>query len=157
MPGRGGGKLRRAGHRAPPSTVTLPRAYLWVEAGSTGNCHSAGPLAQVCGAMLSSTAAGMPISASTNSPHKSRPGSSEWPGLRRKKVTVHGRLRRPAADRAGGAVHPAGHVHRQDAAGGGKRVGHHAVHVARQPGAEHRVDHQVGTGGLRGVKSAAGP
>ena len=72
----------------PPSTVTLPREYLWLSAVSTGRRHSAGVFSQAFGRTVCSTVAGSPMSARTISPHRSRPGSSLCPGLSRKNVTV---------------------------------------------------------------------
>ena len=50
--------------------------------------HSPGSFSQVSMCSDSSTAGGMPISATTISPHRSRPGSNTCPGFLRAKVTV---------------------------------------------------------------------
>ena len=76
--------------RSPDTTTAWPRRYLWPPGCGTGkwSAQSAGALAKMLGRMLSSTVSGMPMSATSTGPQCSRPGSSRWPGFRRKKVTV---------------------------------------------------------------------
>ena len=62
--------------------------------------------------LLRARAPGMPISATSSAPQCSRPGSSRWPGLRRKKVTVCVALHRRTHDRAARAVDAARQVDR---------------------------------------------
>src|SRR5665213_2686536 len=75
---------------SPPAISAWPREYLWPIVSAQGNSpsHNAGLFAAVFGATASRTLAAMPICATLVSPQFSRPGSSKWPGLRRKKVTV---------------------------------------------------------------------
>ena len=73
---------------APARMLRCPRVYLWALASSPGRRHSAGWLPQQHGAISAKTDSGRPISASSVSPHSVRPGSSRWPGLRRKKLMV---------------------------------------------------------------------
>ena len=126
----------------PPSTVTWPRAYLWASVAGVGRRHSAGVLAKVFGRTSSSAADGSPISASTSAPHRSRPGSSRWPGLQAEERHAQRRLRRIAAHLPRRAVQSARHIHRHNASRCAQRVGDHARHIASQAGAEHRVDYQ---------------
>ncbi len=73
----------------PPSTVTWPRLYLCPCACGSGSRHSPGSLRNARARTCASAAGGIPISASSTWPHRSRPGSSRWPGLRRQNVTVN--------------------------------------------------------------------
>ena len=50
--------------------------------------HRTGSFSNVSGTIRSSTDGSVPMSATTTSPHSSRPGSSRCPGFLRKKVTV---------------------------------------------------------------------
>ena len=75
--------------------------------------HSAGSLAKVL--RLDGRPARLPecrYRPPSTGPQCSRPGSSRWPGLRRKKVTVCAGLDRHAHHRAGGAVDPARQIDR---------------------------------------------
>jgi hypothetical protein len=74
----------------PDTTTTWPRLYLCPSMRGIGSvsAHSVGTLRNVCGFTSRSTSAPIPISTTRTSPQCSRPGSSRWPGLRRKKVVV---------------------------------------------------------------------
>ena len=91
------------------------------------------------------------MSASLIAPQSARPGSSRWPGLRRKKVTLALASTSDATDTAGFAVDPGWDVHSDHAPAGVcesvEALDDHlrfAVDVAREPGPEQRVDHAVG-------------
>ena len=86
----------------------------------------------------------MPISATSTGPQCSRPGSSRWPGLRRKKVTVSLASHRRAHHRAACAVDAARQIDRDDRrAGRVDRLDHRArrpLDRPVEPGAEQRID-----------------
>ena len=67
----------------------------------------------------------------------------QMPGLLAEEGDSKLRLRRVAAHRARCAVHARGHVHRDDALRRAQQIGDLGRDIARQPGAEHRVDHQL--------------
>ena len=117
-----------------------------------------------CGARCRpARASGMPMSARRTSPHSVRPGSSRWPGFRRKKVTVRVACTTGPATVPVRAVQAARHVDGDDrpAAGvdGGHHVGRDALQRPRQAGAEQGVDDDVGIGheGRRRAASMAAP
>ena len=97
---------RRWSATGPPTTSAWPKRYLWLSAVRSGRCapqprarSRAGP-----SSAAATSRPGMPMSARTVSPQRSRPGSSRWPGLRRQKVTVRGRV--AARHRASAPVAP---------------------------------------------------
>ena len=77
-----------------------------------------------------------------------RPGRSRWPGFRRKKVTVSTARPRRADDLSGAAVDAARQVDREDRQAGAVdaaiEVGRSALDRPVEPGAEQRVDDEVG-------------
>ncbi len=134
---------------APPTTVTWPREYLW----DCGRRRRQAPQLRQVGEGIRarparSAAPGKPISASTSLAAQLAARQQQMARLQAEERDGQHRLRGIAAHRAGGAVQPARHIHRDHAPGGAQRVGDDAVHIARQAGAEHRVDHQVRARGL---------
>ena len=151
----------RALGRAGDDDGVAARVLVRVERAARDSCarHSAGRLAKVRGPISSSTRAGMPMSASRTSPHSARPGSSRWPGFRRKKVTVRVACTTGPAAGARRAVEAARHVdgHHRLARGidGRHHVGRHALQRPRQAGAEQGIDDEVGAGERRPASSGS--
>ena len=73
-----------------PATRAWPRVCLSSTSLGRGKAgsHRSGSFSKVSGASRSSTVAGVPMSATTTSPHRERPGKSTWQGLLRRYVTV---------------------------------------------------------------------
>ena len=69
--------------------MQCPRSYLWLSGSGRGSAHISGPFSNAFAPISPRTLSGMPISASTTSPHRFRPGYSKCPGFLRKKLTVH--------------------------------------------------------------------
>ena len=136
----------------PPDTTTAwPRLYLCPSMRGIGKAYSPtalGTLRNVCGLTSDSTCAPMPISASRTSPQCSRPGSSRWPGLRRKKVMVVVGIDGDALDGAAGAIDAARQIHGMDGrAGGIHRLDHGAPDALDrpvEPGPKQRIDDDRG-------------
>ena len=70
----------------PDTTSAWPRPYLCPCAAARGSCGAA--FSRCFGSISARTSGGRPMSATTSSPQRSRPGISRWPGFLRKKVTV---------------------------------------------------------------------
>ena len=103
--------------------------------------------------MEASAASGMPMSASRIAPASVRPGSSRWPGLSRKKVTLALASTAAPTNLAGFPVDSGGNVDREHTAPGALEGVdplddrfRFAVDVAREPRAEQSVDHAIGLG-----------
>ena len=98
---RRGAEPRCAGlqRAARDDDAVAARVFVRVERQASAATRGAGRWRRPSARFRSSTAAGMPMSASTTSPQSSRPGSSRWPGFLRKKVTVRSALDRRAAHR----------------------------------------------------------
>ena len=92
--------------RPPDRTSAEPREYLCEVDAQTrkGGAPDRRRIGENAGPIAASAAAPMPISARTRRPQSARPGSSRWPGLRRKKVTLALASHRDAAHRARLAV-----------------------------------------------------
>ena len=122
-----------------------------------------GRLAKVRGRDLaSSTLAGMPMSATLHRRRTgARPGSSRWPGFRRKKVTVRGGLHHRTVGAAGRAVEPARHIDRHHRLArrvdGRDDLGRGALERPGQARAEQRVDDEVGAARASPATAARSP
>ena len=134
---------------APPTTVTWPREYLWDCDPGTGSRHSSGRLAKHDGTTCFSTAPGSPISASTSLAAQFPARQQKVPRLQPEERHGQRGLRRKATHRAGRAIEPARHIHSNHTPRRAQRIGDDAIHVARQAGAEHGVDHQLRARRLR--------
>ena len=103
------------------------------------------------------------MSASRIAPQSMRPGSSRWPGFRRKKC-ARARLDRDAANLAAFPVDAGGDVNRNHApAGAGENIDalddrfRRPIDVAREPGPEQGVDDASGPPGSMAAASKTWP
>ena len=142
---------------SPDTTTAWPRGYLWPPGCGTGKCS--GPERRRIGEDAAAGCSpappsGMPMSATSTGPQCSRPGSSRWPGFRRKNVTVSLALHRRAHHRAAVAVDAARQIDGDDRHAGRRSSPRSSPAPALdrpvEAGAEQRVDDQAGARQGRG-------
>ena len=134
---------------APPTTVTWPREYLCDCDPGTGRRHSSGRLAKHVGRTCCSTAVGQADIGEHGLAAQFATRQQKMPRLQPEERHRQRCLRRKATHRAGSAIEPARHIHRNHTPRRAQRIGDDAIHVPRQAGTEHGVDHQLRTCRLR--------
>ena len=159
---RAGGEPRRAGRCGRAATAPEPRrariCALSAPSVRERRAPDGGRVDEGLRARCASSAAsGMPMSASRIGPQSTRPGSSRWPGLRRKNVTLA--LASTATPRTSpvspsrpegtstATTRPPARGESVDALDDRFRD---AVDVAREPGPEQSVDDEIGAAGIDG-------
>ena len=154
---RGGmsGHAGRAGlGRAAPTERGYDRGYICSRrsAGAAARLRQVGgALRNAAGRIVDKTSGPIPIWASRISPQWRRPGSSRWPGFRRKNVTLQSASTAAPPNLAGRSVDPGRDVDRENrpprlapprVEAQHDRFGR-PVEIARKTGAEQRIDDEI--------------